>query len=88
MPNATPLPLGDPKDLGFDPERLSRIAPAMEAFVADARVPNLVTLLARRGRIVHHHACGVLDLDEDAPAGVDTLFRMCPTPSPSPARRR
>ncbi len=74
--NAAPLPLGDPKDLGFDPERLSRIAPAMEAFVADARVPNLVTLLARRGRIVHHHACGVLDLDDDAPAGVDTLFRM------------
>ena len=74
--SAVPLPTGDPSALGFDPDRLARIGPAMEAFVADRRVPNLVTLVARRGQLVHHHACGVLDLDEDAPAGVDTLFRM------------
>ncbi len=72
----SPLPLGDPGELGFDAERLSRIGPAMQAFVDDGRVPNLVTLVARRGRIVHQHACGVLDLEEAAPAGVDTLFRM------------
>ena len=72
----TPLPEGDARALGFDPDRLARIAPAMEAFVANGRVPNLVTLVARRGQIVHQHACGVLDLDEDAPAGMDTLFRM------------
>ena len=72
----SPLPSGDPRQLGFDPERLARIAPAMQAFVDDRRVPNLVTLVARRGQLVHHHACGVLDLDEEAPAGVDTLFRM------------
>ena len=72
----SPLPLGDPFHLGFDPERLARIGPAMQAFVEDRRVPNLVTLVARRGRLVHQHACGVLDLDEDAPAGLDALFRM------------
>ena len=72
----SPLPVGDPAALGFDPERLSRIGPAMQAFVDDRRVPNLVTLVARRGQIVHQHACGVLDLDDDAPAGLDTLFRM------------
>ncbi len=72
----SPLPLGDPFQFGFDPERLARIGPAMQAFVDDRRVPNLVTLVARRGRLVHQHACGVLDLDEDAPAGMDALFRM------------
>ncbi len=72
----SPLPVGDPADLGFDPQRLARIGPAMQAFVDDGRVPNLVTLVARRGRLVHHHACGVLDFDEDAPAGMGTLFRM------------
>ena len=72
----SPLPVGDPAALGFDPERLSRIGPAMQAFVDDRRVPNLVTLVARQGQIVHQHACGVLDLDDDAPAGLDTLFRM------------
>ena len=72
----SPLPVGDAVALGFDPERLARIAPAMQAFVDTARVPNLVTLVARRGQIVHRHACGVLDLDDDATAGSDTLFRM------------
>ena len=72
----SPLPQGDPSALGFDSERLARIAPAMQAFVDDRRVPNLVTLVARRGQIVHQHACGLLDLDDDAPAGLDTLFRM------------
>ena len=72
----SPLPAGDPAALGFDPDRLSRIGPAMQAFVDDRRVPNLVTLVARRGQIVHHHACGVLDLDEKTAAGPDTLFRM------------
>ena len=72
----SPLPVGDPVALGFDPERLARIAPAMQEFVDTRRVPNLVTLVARRGQVVHHHACGVLDLDDDAPAGLDTLFRM------------
>ena len=72
----TALPVGDAAALGFDPQRLARIGPAMQAFVDDGRVPNLVTLVARRGRMVHQHACGVLDLDEDAPAGLDTLFRM------------
>ena len=75
MPES-PLPQGDPSALGFDSERLARIAPAMQAFVDDRRVPNLVTLVARRGQIVHQHACGLLDLDDDAPAGLDTLFRM------------
>ena len=72
----SPLPVRDAADLGFDPKRLARIGPAMQAFVHDRRVPNLVTLVVRRGQLVHHHACGVLDLDEDAPAGLDTLFRM------------
>ena len=72
----SPLPQGDPGALGFDPQRLARIGDAMRAFVDDRRLPNLVTLVARRGQVVHQHACGVLDLDDDTPAGLDTLFRM------------
>tara|TARA_B110000014_G_scaffold177159_1_gene126855 strand:+ start:1894 stop:3147 length:1254 start_codon:yes stop_codon:yes gene_type:complete len=72
----SPLPIGDASALGFDANRLALIGPAMEAYVADKRVPNLVTLVARRGQIVHFEARGVLDLDSDQPAGKETLFRM------------
>ena len=74
--NDSPLPHGDPADLGFDPQRVDGIGAAMREFVDDGRLPNLVTLVARRGQVVHQQACGVLDLDHDAPAGLDTLFRM------------
>jgi len=72
----SPLPQGNAADLGFDPKRLAAIGPAMQAFVDDQRVPNLVTLVARRGQIVHFEARGVLDLDIGAQAGKDSLFRM------------
>ena len=72
----SPLPQGDPAALDFDPRRLARLGEAMQAFVDDRRLPNLVTLVARRGQVVHQQACGVLDLDDGTPAGLDTLFRM------------
>ena len=44
------LPSGDAAALGFDPKRLAEIGPAMQAYIDDRRVPNLVTLIARRAR--------------------------------------
>lgn len=76
MTDASPLPVGDPESLGFDSERLSRIGPAMQEYVDDRRVPNLITLVARRGHLVHLDARGMLDFDTGAPAPVDTLCRM------------
>jgi CubicO group peptidase (beta-lactamase class C family) len=72
----SPLPEGDAAALGFDPKRLAEIGPAMQAYVDDQRVPNLVTLVARKGKIVHFESCGVLDFESGTPAGDDTLFRM------------
>ena len=46
----SPLSIGDASALGFDADRLALIGPAMEEYVADKRVPNLVTLVARRGQ--------------------------------------
>lgn len=72
----SPLPIGDPEALGFDSERLSRIGPAMQKFIDDKKVPNLVTLVARKGQIVHLDARGVMDLDTQAPVDTSTLFRL------------
>ena len=71
-----PLPIGDPKELGFDPNRLAQISDAMQHFVDTKKAPNLVTLLARKGQIVHFEARGVLDLEKGNPVGKDSLFRM------------
>ena len=70
------LPLGDAAALGFDPKRLDRIGPAMQAYIDDKRLPNLVTLVARRGQIVHLEAQGLLSFETGKPATTESLFRM------------
>ena len=72
----SPMPVGNPQQLGFDEDRLAQIGPAMQQFVDKQKVPNLVTLLARRGQIVHFESRGVLDLEKGNPVGKDSLFRM------------
>lgn len=72
----SPLPVGDPVELGFDTDRLAQLGPAMQHFVDEQKVPNLVTLLARKGQLVHFEARGVLDLEQRNPVGKDSLFRM------------
>src|SRR5689334_3647208 len=71
-----PLPASEPEDMGFLSGRLEAIGPAMQAFVDAGKVPNLVTLVARHGRVVHLEARGYLDLDSRAPVGADSFFRL------------
>ena len=70
------MPLASPKEVGFSEERLARIRPAMQKYIDDGKVPNLVTLVARRGHLVHFDAQGYMDIDTREPAERDTLFRL------------
>lgn len=72
----TALPRGDAVELGFDADRLQAIGPAMRAYVDDRRVPNLVTLIARQGKVVHLEAHGVLSFETGKAATTESLFRM------------
>ncbi|MCY4532324.1 MAG: serine hydrolase, partial [Gammaproteobacteria bacterium] len=70
------LPSGNAKALGFDPDRLAEIAPAMQQFIDDRKVPHLVTLIARKGQIIHLDARGVMDFESRKPVDTHTLFRL------------
>jgi len=45
-----PLPIATPAEAGFIPERLAQLGPAMQRYIDEGKVPNLVTLVARHGR--------------------------------------
>jgi CubicO group peptidase (beta-lactamase class C family) len=72
----TPLPAASPEQMGFMPERLAQLRPAMQRYIDEGKVPNLVTLVARHGRVVHFEAQGVLDLDSPRPVDLDSIFRL------------
>ena len=70
------LPAGDPAGAGMSAARLERIGPAMQAYVDDGRVAGVMTMVARRGQVVHWAAAGVRDVATDDPLEPDDIFRI------------
>lgn len=65
-----------PEDAGMSSERLGRIAPVMEDFVKDNRMPGVMTLVQRRGKIVHFGQYGLMDIEAGTPMQEDAIFRI------------
>jgi CubicO group peptidase (beta-lactamase class C family) len=76
------LPRVDPAELGFDPALLDRIAPQMQQFVDRAEVSGVVSLVARRGKIVHLSAVGTADLETGRAMQPDTMFAIASMTKP------
>lgn len=56
--------------------RLARIGQVVKRHVDAGDVAGVVTLVARRGRIVHHEAYGYADLASRTPIRKDSIFRL------------
>jgi CubicO group peptidase (beta-lactamase class C family) len=72
----------DPAASGFDPERLARLRPAFEEYVARRQAAGTVTLVARNGRIASLEAAGWRDLESKDPMRPDTIFRIASMTKP------
>lgn len=64
-----------PEEVGLSGEVLARIGPAMREFIGEDRTAGVMTLVARRGEIVHWNAEGWRVLDED-PLEPNDIFRI------------
>ncbi len=65
-----------PESLGFSSERLARLHAAMQLEVDEKRLPGIVTILARHGKVVEERAYGQKDLARGLPMTRDTIFRI------------
>lgn len=73
---AQALRAGAPEEVGVSSERLGRLAPALSAYVDRGLLPGGVVLVARKGRIVLHHAFGHRDREAREPMAPDAMFRI------------
>ena len=73
---ATEIPHGDPAELGFSTEGLAKIQPAMQALVDSGKFAGVLTLIARKGKIMHFETAGLRDRESNKPMTEDTLFRI------------
>lgn len=65
-----------PESLGFSDERLHRIHELMERYIANHQITGAVTLVARKGRVAHLEAHGLMDTESRKPMAKDALFRV------------
>ena len=73
---ATRIQIDAPESQGFDPRRLARIKPKMQAYVESGNFSGITTLLGRRGRIIHFDHSGVRDMASREPLDSSTIFRI------------
>ncbi len=70
------LPMAEPESVGMSSERLERIGVGMRRLIEDDKIPGTVTLVARRGKVVHFEANGLRDVEAGLPMEHDTIFRL------------
>jgi CubicO group peptidase (beta-lactamase class C family) len=76
LSSAWPLERSDPQAVGLCPHRLGRVGDLVRRFVEEGRVPGVVTLVARRGRIAHLETVGCMDLAARRPMRDDAIMRI------------
>lgn len=81
-PTELPLPQAEPQSLGFAPDRLPRIAAALNAEVARAALPGAVLLIARHGKLAYGATFGYLDPVTKAEMPPDAIFSIASMTKP------
>jgi CubicO group peptidase (beta-lactamase class C family) len=65
-----------PGEVGFSAERLKRINIGMQRYIDQKLIAGIVTLVARRGKVVHFERFGMQDIEAHKPMQLDTVFRI------------
>ena len=71
-----------PEDVGLSSERLQRITQMIERRIAAGDLTGAVTVVARRGKVAHLAAQGVMDLETKQPMAPGTMFRIASMTKP------
>src|SRR5438309_2487244 len=61
---------------GFSSERLARLDAVMQGAIDEGRLAGAVTMIVRRGHVVHVKAYGQQDREARIPMRADTIFRV------------
>ena len=77
-----PLPWSDPAAVGMSAQRLEQIPHAMQRYVDEGSVSGIVTMVARRGRLVHWDAVGFRDVESQVALERNDIFRICSMSKP------
>ena len=76
------LPTAVPEEVGMSTERLSRIADVVDRAIEAEAITGAVTLVARRGKVAHFEAHGLMNLESMREMETDTIFQIASMTKP------
>jgi CubicO group peptidase (beta-lactamase class C family) len=79
---AASVSLAKPEEVGLSSERLSRIRSLVQSHITANDISGAVTLVARKGKLVHLEAHGLADIQARRPMQTGALFRMASMTKP------
>jgi CubicO group peptidase (beta-lactamase class C family) len=82
LPALTASPTAKPEEVGLSSERLARINQMIERRIAAGDLAGAVAIVARKGKVVHHSAQGMMDLDSKKPMASSSMFRIASMTKP------
>ena len=82
VPDMDGVPAAEPEAVGMSSERLDRLDRVMQGYIDRNEVAGVVTLVARRGKVVHFSALGQRDVEAGAPMTHDAIFRIASMTKP------
>ena len=75
-------PTARPEDVGLSSERLQRISQMIQRRIGAGDIAGAVTAVARKGRVAHLSAQGVMDLESKQPMTPASMFRIASMTKP------
>ena len=82
LPRMDGVPTARAESVGMSSGRLQRIDDVMQAYIDRNEIAGAVTLVARRGKVVHFSAIGNRDAESGTPMTHDTIFRIASMTKP------
>ncbi|HKI75161.1 MAG TPA: serine hydrolase domain-containing protein [Pseudomonadales bacterium] len=65
-----------PEDVGLSGSRLYKIDHLTRRYIDEGKLPGTITMVARRGKVVHLSCQGKMDVEADKDMEEDTIFRI------------
>jgi CubicO group peptidase (beta-lactamase class C family) len=82
VPTAASVTVVKPEEAGLSTTRLQRITDMVQRHIAAGDLTGAVTVVARRGKVAHLAAQGVMDLDSKQPMTPASIFRIASMTKP------
>lgn len=70
------LPVVEPAKVGVSAEKLGEIRTVLQGYVDNGNLPGFLTVIARKGQIVHFETIGMRDVENEKQVEPDTIFRI------------